>query len=203
MMPTRPYVSSVRAAAAADKRERVVDAANRLLREEANIAAFSLDAVAKAAGITRLTVYNQFGSRRGLLEAVFDKRAREGGLGAIPGAMAMSDPRAALDRVIEIFCDFWSSDAAIGRLHDATALDPEFAQAVAERNERRRELIRVLIRRMAASTEERGGQRKDAVDLIFGLTSYAMFKMLQGGRSKNAVCALLKTACAAACAGLS
>ena len=86
-MRTRPYVSS---AAAAEKRERVIDAASRLLREEANIAAFSLDAVAKAAGITRLTVYHQFGSRRGLLEAVFDKRARQGGLGRIPDAMAMT-----------------------------------------------------------------------------------------------------------------
>jgi hypothetical protein len=73
---------------------------------------------------------------------------------------SIRDRDLALDRVIEIFCDFWSSDAAIGRLHDATALDPEFAQAVAERNERRRELIRVLIRRMAPNMEGRGRHRK-------------------------------------------
>src|ERR1700736_5592285 len=105
-MPTRRYVSSVRTAAAAEKRARVIDAAARSLREDASISSFSLDAVAKAAGVTRLTVYHQFGSRRGLLEAVFDEIARQGGLAEISDAMAISDPRAALDRLVEIFCVF-------------------------------------------------------------------------------------------------
>src|SRR3979409_2745818 len=98
-MPTRPYMSSVRTAAAAEKRARVIKAAARSLREDASIANFSLDAVAKAAGVTRLTVYHQFGSRRGLLEAVFDDIARQGGLAQIPDAMAMSDPISARTRL--------------------------------------------------------------------------------------------------------
>src|SRR5713101_9850250 len=118
-MPTRSYTSSVRTAAAAEKRERVIEAAARSLREDASIATFSLDAVAKAAGVTRLTVYNQFGSRRGLLEAVFDDIARQGGLQGLGDAMAMPDPYAALDRVVEIFCAFWNRDPAVGRLHEA------------------------------------------------------------------------------------
>src|SRR3982074_2332534 len=138
-MPTRPYASSVRTAAAAEKRERVIDAAARSLREDASLAAFSLDAVAKTAGVTRLTVYHQFGSRRGLLEAVFDDIAQRGGLTEIADAMATPDPRAALDRLVEIFCAFWSRDPAVGRLHEAMATDPEFAQALTERNERRRQ----------------------------------------------------------------
>src|SRR5713101_1331981 len=117
-MTTRPYTSSVRAAAAAAKRDRVIEAAARSLREDASIATFSLEAVAKAAGVTRLTVYHQFGSRRGLLEAVFDEIARRGGLSRIPEAMTMAEPRAALDRLIEIFCEFWSGNDAMGRLHD-------------------------------------------------------------------------------------
>ena len=153
-MPPRRYVSPVRSAAAAAKRERIVAAAARLLREKVNIAAFSLDAVAKAAGVARLTVYNQFGSRRGLLEAVFDERARQGGLERIAEAMAMPDTLAALDRVVEIFCDFWGSDPAIGLLHEATAIDPEFAQALAERNERRRRLVGALLRRLEPGVEE-------------------------------------------------
>src|SRR3982074_3235752 len=126
-MPTRRYVSSVRTAAAAEKRARVLDAAARSLREDASISSVSLDAVAKAAGVTRLTVYHQFGSRRGLLEAVFDDIARQGGLTEIADAMAMSDPHAALDRLVEIFCAFWNRDPAVGRLHEATGPDPGFA----------------------------------------------------------------------------
>src|SRR5438105_2411014 len=142
-MRRRSYVSSVRASAAAEKRDRVIEAAAKSLREDGGIASFSLETVAKAAGVTRLTVYNQFGSRRALLEAVFDEIARQGGLAEIADAMAMPDPHAALDRLIEIFCAFWSRDPAVGRLHDAMATDPEFAQAIVERNERRRRALRV------------------------------------------------------------
>jgi AcrR family transcriptional regulator len=193
-MPTRPYTSSVRTAAAAEKRERVIKAAARSLREDASIANFSLDAVAKAAGVTRLTVYHQFGSRRGLLEAVFDEIARHGGLREIPDAMAMSDPRAALDRLVEIFCAFWSRDPAVGRLHEAMATDPEFAQVLIGRNERRRKTVNALIGRIAETTAPPRA-RRGAVDMIFALTSFAMFAMLRRDRSVDDVCALLKTAC--------
>jgi len=193
-MTTRPYLSSVRTAAAAAKRERVIEAAARLLREDTSIATFSLDAVAKAAGVTRLTVYHQFGSRRGLLEAVFDEIARQGGLTEIADAMAISDPRAALDRLVEIFCAFWNRDPAVGRLHEAMATDPEFAQALLERNERRRKTLNTLIGRIAGKTVS-SRARQDAVDMIFALTSFAMFAMLRRDRSADGACALVKSAC--------
>jgi len=196
-MKKRAYVSSVRSEAAAEKRDRVIEAAANLLREDASIARFSLDTVAKAAGVTRLTVYNQFGSRRGLLEAVFDNIARQGGLHEIADAMAMPDPLLALDRVIEIFCGFWARDAAIGRLHEAMATDPEFAEALLERNERRRKLARMLVGHLAAKTTSRRA-REDAVDMIFALTSYPMFAMLNQGRSAGEVRQLVQTACRAA-----
>jgi AcrR family transcriptional regulator len=187
-------VSSVRTAAAAEKRARVVEAAARSLRQDASIATFSLDAVAKAAGVTRLTVYHQFGSRRGLLEAVFDDIAQRGGLTEIADAMAMPDSRAALDRLVEIFCAFWSRDPAVGRLHEAMATDPEFAQALIERNERRRKTFKALIGRVAGKSASPRA-RQDAVDMIFALTSFAMFAMLNRDRSVDEVCALLKSAC--------
>jgi AcrR family transcriptional regulator len=196
-MPTRRYVSSVRTAAAAEKRARVIEAAAQVLREDAGIAAFSLDTVAKAAGVTRLTVYNQFGSRRGLLEAVFDDIARRGGLAAIADAMAMPDPRAALDRLVEVFCGFWNSEPAVGRLHEAMAIDPEFARALRQRNERRRKALNVLVRRIAGKTAP-PRSRQDAVDMIFALTSFAMFAMLSQNRSAGKVCKLVKSACRSA-----
>jgi len=201
-MATRRYVSSVRTAAAAAKRDRVIGAAARLLRADASIASFSLDAVAKAAGVTRLTVYHQFGSRRGLLEAIFDEIARQGGLVQIPEAMAISDPRAALERLVEIFCAFWSSDPAVGRLHEAMATDAEFAQALIERNERRRTTIDVLIRRIAGKIAS-ARARQDAVDMIFALTSFSMFAMLGQNRSAGDVCMLIKSACRGALDALS
>src|SRR5437879_12671643 len=169
-VPDRRYTSAIGTAAAAEKRERVIEAAARSLREDASIASFSLDAVAKAAGVTRLTVYHQFGSRRGLLEAVFDEIARQGGLTEIADAMAMPDPCASLDRLVEIFCAFWNRDRAVGRLHEAMATDPEFAQALVERNERRRKTVDVLVGRIA---EKKGSSRarQDTVDRRFAMTT--------------------------------
>jgi hypothetical protein len=108
--------------------------------------------------------------------------------------MAISDPRAALERLVEIFCAFWSSDPAVGRLHEAMATDPEFAQALIERNERRRTTIDVLIRRIAGKIAS-ARARQDAVDMIFALTSFSMFAMLGQNRSAGDVCKPIKSAC--------
>src|SRR3569833_4662900 len=95
----RRYASPVRAAAAEQTRARIVETAARLLTDQPNIAGFSLEAVAKAAGVTRPTVYNQFGSRRALLEAVFDTVAAGSGLGGrIAGALGGAGPRAGRGR---------------------------------------------------------------------------------------------------------
>lgn len=196
-MTKRNYVSPVRASAAAETRERIIAAGARLLRKDASIANFSLDVVAKAAGVTRLTVYNQFGSRRGLLEAVFDDIAREGGLFELTDVMTMADPRAALDRVVAIFCTFWSHDPAIGGLNQAVATDPDFGASLVERNERRRELLTALVSRIVEKPAAKHTVR-DAVDMIFVLTSYPTFAALSPQRSTEEVCRLLQKACHAA-----
>lgn len=192
-MPTRPYSSPVRAAAANEKRERVIHAAIDFLRESESVASFSLETVAKLAGVTRLTLYNQFGSRRGLLEAVFDDIAIRGRLGRLKHVQNLQDTREAIEQLVQICCEFWSSDAAVPRIYDAMALDPEFAQALNERNERRRQLIATLVARMAGkepSPEARG----DTVDMIFALSSQAVFRMLSMDRSPGDVSLLIGAA---------
>jgi AcrR family transcriptional regulator len=198
-VPRRAYVSVARAEAAAAKRNQVIQAAARFLRDEDSITAFSLDAVAKAAKVTRLTVYNQFGSRRGLLEAVFDDIARRGRLGRLDDAVADPDPEKGIEMVVRIFCEFWDSDPAVARLHDAMAIDQEFAQALVARNERRLPLIEELIARLAAENAPPMAKR-DVVDLIYVLTSCATFRMLSRARSSDEVCTLLTNATKAAVA---
>jgi AcrR family transcriptional regulator len=190
-----------RAEAAAAKRNQVLQAAARFLREEDGITAFSLDAVAKAANVTRLTVYNQFGSRRGLLEAVFDDIAQRGRLTRLDDAAANPDPEKGLEMVVRIFCEFWGSDPAVARLHDAMAIDQELAQALTARNERRRSRIEELIARMAAEATPAAAKR-DVIDLIYVLTSCATFRMLSSARSAADVCALLTNAAKAAVANI-
>jgi AcrR family transcriptional regulator len=193
-MKARPYRSARRVAEAKRRREKIVAAAGALLAAREGTRSFSLEAVAKKAGVTRLTVYNQFGSRRALLEAVFDERAARGGLHQIPEAMADPDPIAGLRRVIAIFCDFWSLDTAgLSRLHAAGASDPELEASLRERNERRRRLLSVLVSRMAEGRQPRSKTLADLVDVLFALTSLPFFAQLtSNGRTTEAACRLIE-----------
>ena len=97
-MSPRAYNSPSRIVASTKTRQRIVAAAAAILGTAEGISGFSLQAVAAKAGVTRLTVYNRFGSRRALLEAVFDDMAVRGGLHRIPGVMAAPDPLTCLCR---------------------------------------------------------------------------------------------------------
>ena len=193
-MSPRRYRSPRRAAAATKTRARLLAAAAAILGAPAGIGGFSLEEVARKAGVTRLTVYNRFGSRRALLEAVFDERAARGGLHRLAEAMAASDPHAGLLQVIAIFCDFWSYDPrALGRLHAAGANDPEFDASVRKRNERRRSLLLDLVGRMAVGLSPPRDAVHDLVDVLFALTSYPFFSQLTAGRrTANAACRLIQ-----------
>ena len=83
------------------------------------------------------------------------------------------------------------------RSHDAMVVDPEFAQALLARNARRQQSLEELVARMAGDLASASAQR-DAVDLIFALTSCAMFRMLAATRAADATCGLIKQASKAA-----
>jgi AcrR family transcriptional regulator len=193
-MSARRYVSPKREAAAARTRERLVRAAARLLRSPEGLRALSFESVARAARVTRLTVYNQFGSRKGLLEAVFDDRAERGGLRRIPEALGNPDPHAALLRVIEIFCEFWESDReTITRLFGMAATDPDLTESMRARNERRRRILTVLVGRLASRQEVATEGSKDLIDALFALTSFQVFsELVQPGRDATAACQLIQ-----------
>ncbi|WP_049622768.1 TetR/AcrR family transcriptional regulator [Frateuria defendens] len=194
-MSTRTYRSAARAEAAGQTRARILAAATELLRE-AGVAGFSLESVGKAAGVTRLTVYNQFGSRRALLEAVFDELAARGGLHRIRDAMADDDPHAGLRRLVGIFCDFWGADLdSLAGLHGAASGDAEFAESLGARNERRRGTFAALVERLVERGEVRARDARDLVDLLFVLTSLQVFTQLKvGKRSKVSVRRLIEAA---------
>lgn len=193
-MTPRSYRSPVREAAASATRARIVTAASALLSAPTGIAGFSLEAVAKKARVTRLTVYKHFGSRRVLLEEVFDGIAARGGLHRIAEAMADPDPHRALQRIVSIFCDFWSvGTSALAHLHAAGASDPEFEESVRARNERRRHVLSVLVRRLAGNRQPRARSRNDLVDVLFALTSLPFFAQLtSSGRTSEQACRLIQ-----------
>src|SRR5260221_2157154 len=108
----RPYRSPVRDAAADETRARIIAAARTLLGGGKDLPAFSLDGVARQAGVTRLTVYNQFESKRGLLEAVFDDMAQRGGPFELQAGIAATGAGPAVRRVVSGFFHFWAKHRA-------------------------------------------------------------------------------------------
>jgi AcrR family transcriptional regulator len=185
----KPYRSEVRQAAAVETRARIVDAARTLLGGGKGVPAFSLEAVAREAGVTRLTVYNAFESKRGLLEAVFDDMARHGGLFELPSLFAEPDTDKALSRLVSVFCRFWASHRKVLPKFSAVAkLDDEIAQSLRQRSERRRQLLTALIGRIASDQDQ-----TDLVDVLFALTSFEMFDDLSvRRRSDSAIEALIQ-----------
>ena len=184
----KPYRSDLRDAAADVTRARIVKAARRLLTGGKDLPAFSLDAVAREAGVTRLTVYNQFESKRGLVEAVFDDIAERGGLFELRSVLADTDAMASLRGIVAVFCRFWAShDRALAKLAGMTKLDRDIAVSLKQRTERRRGVLTVSVKRLPGVREA-----DDLVDILFALTSFETFEALSvRQRSAAAVEALI------------
>jgi AcrR family transcriptional regulator len=188
----RPYALGKRKEAADQNRARVLDAARDLLAKE-GASEFSMDAVARQAGVTRQTIHNQFGTRSELVEALFDRMAMRGGMGEMAMAMQQPDPIRMLQQFIEVFGQFWSSDrVAIRRIHGLAALDPELGRIDHARNERRR----MAANRVVDALSKRFGKplpvdRSDAVALLFSITSFEFFDRLAGDRTPEQVCSFI------------
>src|SRR3954468_22255725 len=103
----RPYQLGRRQAEIEEGRRRILDAARELLAESEHYAAFTVDAVAKRADVARATVYYQFGSKAGVLEALCDALAERGGLANLGQAFTARDPDDALRLLVTAFARFW------------------------------------------------------------------------------------------------
>ena len=181
-MSPRPYRLGRRREAAEETRARIIAAARELLSASGGVSGFTIDSVARQAGVARMTVYHQFGSKQGLLEALFDSLAASGGMEHLADAFRRPDPLEALDAFIAAFGRFWASERLIHRrLHGLAAIDPEFEPAWRARQGRRREGLRVLVGRLL---KRRGRPSLKAivrgVDVLYALTSFEMFDTLAG-----------------------
>jgi AcrR family transcriptional regulator len=134
--------------------------------------------VARQADVSRATVYYQFGSKTGLLEALCDTLAADGRLSELATAFAEPDPLTALHRLISSFGRFWAADRLVmRRLRALAALDPEVAAVISARDQRRRDGLDVIVARLGDAgllTADPG----QAVRALFTLTSFETFDSL-------------------------
>ena len=183
-MSPRAYDLGRRRAAFDRTRSSILAAARDLVTELGPDS--SLGKVAERAGVSRITVYNQFGSKARLLEAL-----RADARPAHPDPEAEPDPdgRVRLRSRIAQSCVGWAANPALYR-----RLQEHGSWAVEDT-----EVGRKLAEQLAASDQLRPGcSIKEAEDVIGVLTSFQAFDRLhKGGRRSPAAVAEILTRMAA------
>lgn len=117
-------------------RARILASARELL-SEAGAAGCSLERVARRAGVTRATVYQHFGSKQRLLEALLSAEDARPQGDAQRQQRALSDPVGALRDLIHERAVAWSADAAVfRRVHGLVAATGALADAEGEERAR-------------------------------------------------------------------
>jgi len=178
-----------------ETRERILAAARKVLLAE-DFSAFTMEAVARKADVSRLTLYYHFDSKSGLLEALYDYIARRGSMQKLAEVFQKgNDPLSQLHGFIAVFARFWASDRdVIRRLHAVGAIDSEIGRGLHARNERRRQGLRVLVEHYSrvypALTPL---QEPVAIDTLHMLTSFETFDALAvSGRNGEEVAEIIQ-----------
>lgn len=176
----RPPYTAARRRPGPQSVNRVLEAAERLIRADAFHTA-TMDELAAAAGVSRATVFNRFGSKLGVLQALF-ARAMEGPqMDAIRQALAIEDPVAALDAAIAATCAIWDREGYIHeQLQAIVVLEPDASALIDEQKHEQRADLQTLVRRLAKAgrLRPRLGQAR-AVATLHTLTSLETFLWLR------------------------
>lgn len=193
-MAPRAYRSAARETAAAETRARIIEATRALLAEP-GATAFTVERIAERAGVARMTVYNQFGSKRGLVDALSNDLAASGGIQRLREAFGARDALTGLQILIEIFMSFWERERRVlGPLRAVIALDPELSQT--NRDHLRRQHLVTLLRRLSGETGRPAPEEVDtAADLLLVLTSFECYQSLRAaGHDEESIVRLLTAA---------
>ena len=190
----RPYRMVNRRVAVDKNRERILSATRAVLLAE-DFSEFSMDAIARKAGVIRPTLYYQFHSKSGLLEELYNYIARRGNIHELAAIFQKgNDAVQWLHEFIRFFVGFWQSDRdLIRRLHGLGAIDSEIGQGLRARNERRRNGLRVIVERYEEGYRSFNAlERPVVIDTLHMLTSFETFDALANEINSEAVVDILQ-----------
>jgi AcrR family transcriptional regulator len=162
-----------RAAATAATRRSVIDAARELLATQ-QWQHFTVEAVANRAGVTRVTVYNQVGSKRGLLDAVLTEVTERAGMDELLTDSHHLSADAACTQIVRRTCHFWHAERQLLRpLFGLAGVDKEVGATLTQREQWRGEQMQRLTRRLAA--ENTAKSSFDEADVLAGVVAVTSF----------------------------
>jgi AcrR family transcriptional regulator len=179
-MPARAYRTRRRPERTERTRERIVNAVYEML-EEGTFHESTVEQVADRAGVARATLYQHFGSRLELVDAICDMLAFNPALLAIRDAIGLPDIDDALAETLANVVRFWvSEDRVMSQLYGVVAVDPAAQAFVDRQREDRRGEIGRLARRLRSSGRlQPGTGERSAFATLMLLTSYDTFRELR------------------------
>jgi AcrR family transcriptional regulator len=180
-MTMRPYTAA-RRRESVETVDRVLEAAERLIKEGTFHVA-TMDELAAAAGVSRATVFNRFGSKLGVLQGLFTRGIEGPEMAAIKEALALEDPVAALDAVVEAGCAIWEAYGFVHlQLQAVGVLEPDATALIDEQRDEQRVDLQDLTRRLAKAGRLRPGlSQTRATATLHMLTSLESFQWLREG----------------------
>jgi AcrR family transcriptional regulator len=190
----RPYKLGRRKAGVAVTRAKIVEGARDLLMSDEGFRNFTMDGIAREAGVARMTVYNQFESKTAIYEALADDLAARGKIREnISAAFMERDAVAGLGKLIDAFVHFWLSEPdTMRKLHAMSQLDPD--SHAAERDAWRLEAIRVIMERLRLQLRRRTGKKQERdIDAVYMLTDFGTCDALaRAGRSERQIASRIR-----------
>src|SRR5690349_3854120 len=167
---TRPRRTATRT------RERITGAVHEML-EDGSFHEATVEEVAMRAGVSRATLYQHFGSRVGLVDAMCETFDANPALIAIREATGDPDPLRALHTSITHTVRFWASEEPVlSQLYGAAAVDPAAKELVErQRQDRRGEFERVIRGLDKAGRLREGLTVRRAIALLLMVTSFETF----------------------------
>jgi len=154
----------------------VLEAA-RSLFSEGGYYEISVEDIAAAAGVVRSTIYNLFGSKVALLEAVVHDALRRAGFQGLRDAMAREDAAEAAHAMIVAGCELWATEHVIFRKVIGLAAVDDAVRGLIDRLEAsRRDDMGRLVTRLAEQGYLRAGCSEERAVRVFELlTSFEAF----------------------------
>src|SRR5436190_14834914 len=186
MATTRAYRSQRRTEATARTHARIVEAVRDLLNEGAFHEA-TVEDVAHRAGVSRATVYQHFGSRLELINALCDSLAVNPELLALRKAVERDDPAEALDHFVSQATRFWASEERLHHhLYGLATIDPAAADYVWRQRADRVGEVERLARRLRRDGALRPGLGERGAELrLLVLTSFNTYEELRADGERS------------------
>jgi AcrR family transcriptional regulator len=125
-------------------------------------------------------VFQQFGSKAGLLQAVEEATSLRAGVDGLQVALADADALRSLRAAFEVGCQVWAAEREMFRnLFSLAVIDPQMREIMAHKDQHRRQLVDALAQKLQRQKHLRAGiTRRHAADLLWLLTSFETFDTL-------------------------